>query len=237
MQKSDTISALAAALAKAQAAIRPAKKDSTNPHYKSKYADLASIMEACRDALAANDLSVVQMPVDIIPGHASLETVLLHKSGEWMSSVASCRLSKDDAQGYGSAITYLRRYCLAAMLAIAQDDDDGESAAAAKQLTPHQAPRKGSNDLGVLRDALIQRLRALRAIENECIGHAPEFVLDGKIGWSMQIVQLNTEIAASRARLATWSNVETDDLSDDDLRDAAIARAAESAADDVPADI
>lgn len=102
---------------------------------------------------------------------------------------------------------------------------------------PQPAPRKDSNDLGVLRDALIQRLRALRAIENECIGRAPEFVLDGKLDWSMQIVQLNTEIAASRSRIATWSNVGSDDLSDDDLRDAAITKAAESAADEVPADL
>ena len=231
MQKSDTISALAAALAKAQAAIRPAKKDSTNPHYKSKYADLASVMEACRDALAANDLSIVQMPVDLTPGYASLETVLLHKSGEWMSSVASCRLGKDDAQGYGSAITYLRRYCLAAMLAIAQDDDDGEAAAS------QPAPRINNSEAE-------QRLRALRKIERECIGHAPDFALNRKQSLAQQRADLDREIAASRARIAAWSNlagatqsVETGDLSDDELRDAAIAKAAESAADDVPADL
>ena len=126
---STTVKELATALAKAQAKMKAAVKDSTNPFYKSKYADLTSVWEACREALTANGLSVTQFP-GFEPGEpwaATVTTVLLHTSGEWIKGTAGAPLKTADAQGVGSAITYLRRYALAAVTGVVQEDDDGEA--------------------------------------------------------------------------------------------------------------
>ncbi|AFZ66231.1 ERF family protein [Deinococcus peraridilitoris] len=128
MQRSDSITKLAPALVKAQGQLQVAIKDSTNPAFRSKYADLGAVWDACRNALQDNRLSVLQLPYRSEAGCAALETVLLHESGEYISSISETRLVKDDPQGYGSAITYLRRYALSAMLGIVADDDDGNAA-------------------------------------------------------------------------------------------------------------
>ena len=128
MNKSDDIKELALALSKTQAILKGALKDSNNPFFKSKYADLASVWEACREPLAANGLSVVQMPCNDTPDSVALETILMHTSGQWISSVFSMPVSKHDAQAVGSAITYARRYALAAVVGIAPEDDDGNLA-------------------------------------------------------------------------------------------------------------
>jgi hypothetical protein len=113
-----------------------AKKDSTNPHFKTAYADLASVWDACRAPLANAGLSVVQLvssdATQGIPhcGHAIIETILAHSSGEWVSSTLAVPLTKSDAQGLGSAITYGRRYALAAIVGVCPADDDGEAAVA-----------------------------------------------------------------------------------------------------------
>ena len=128
MNKSEHIGKLAEALAKAQGAIKHALKDSTNPHFKSSYADLASIWEACRKELSDNGLSVVQ-PCDFNEvGGLIVETTLMHSSGEWISGKLFMPVPQATPQGIGSAITYARRYSLAAMVGIAPDDDDGEAA-------------------------------------------------------------------------------------------------------------
>lgn len=121
------LGALAKALAKAQGSMRSASKDAVNPHFKSKYADLASVWEACRDALAANNLAVVQR-VQSDPRGVTVSTMLLHESGAQLSDSCWVPVSKPDAQGYGSAITYARRYSLAAMVGVAPEDDDGNAA-------------------------------------------------------------------------------------------------------------
>ncbi|WP_245588513.1 ERF family protein, partial [Deinococcus pimensis] len=139
MQRSDSITKIAAALVKAQGQLQIAVKDSTNPAFRSRYADLGSVWDACRAALQDNGLSVVQLPFRSEPGHAALETVLLHESGEYISGVAETRLVKDDPQGYGSAITYLRRYALSAMLGIVADDDDGNHASGVTPNGPQRA--------------------------------------------------------------------------------------------------
>ena len=136
MQKSESIGALAAALAKGQGQMRHAVKDSVNPHFKNRYADLASVWDAVRDPLAANGLAIVQLIEDGEHG-PHVTTTLLHASGEWIASGYTIPASKADAQGYGSAITYARRYALAAICGIAQDDDDGQAAAAS---APRVAP-------------------------------------------------------------------------------------------------
>jgi len=129
MPTSPTIAALAAALVKAQSAMGGAKKDSTNPHFKTAYADLASVWDACRAPLANAGLSVVQL-VSSDATHAIVETILAHSSGEWVSSTLAVPLTKVDAQGLGSAITYGRRYALAAIVGVCPADDDGEAAVA-----------------------------------------------------------------------------------------------------------
>ena len=128
MNKSENINELAAALSRAQGAIKGALKDSINPHFKAKYADLASTWDACREQLAKNELSVVQMPDVSDTGGIAVETILMHSSGQWISSRFVMPVPKPDAHGVGSAITYARRYALAAMVGIAPEDDDGNKA-------------------------------------------------------------------------------------------------------------
>ena len=106
-----------------------AVKGSTSPHLKTRYADLSSVWAACRAALAENELSVVQLPVSDDPGYVALETMLLHSSGEFISARCRVRLPKDDPQGAGSGLTYLRRYALSAAPGIVADEDDDAEAA------------------------------------------------------------------------------------------------------------
>jgi len=127
MNKSESIKELASALAKAQGDIVGAQKDSKNPFFKSQYADLSSVWEACRKQLSANGLSVIQCPEEAERG-ITIETILCHSSGEWMSSSYVMPVSKSDAQAVGIAITYARRYALASMVGVSPIDDDGNAA-------------------------------------------------------------------------------------------------------------
>ncbi len=153
MKTSDSIKELATALAKAQATMAGAKKDSTNPHFRSKYADLASIWEACRDALTSNGIAVVQMTRATAEEAVIVETRLMHSSGEWIEGELLVPVTKADAQGFGSALTYARRYSLAAAVGVAPEDDDGAAAAAARP-TAKQALPGAMNGADVNREAL-----------------------------------------------------------------------------------
>jgi hypothetical protein len=127
---SPTIALLAAALAEAQGDIAPAPKDSTNPHFKSRYADLASVREASRAALRANGLAIIQRPF-ATAGRVEVETMLVHKSGEWIVNTLRMPLKDEHPHAVGSAITYARRYSYCALLGVvADEDDDGNSARA-----------------------------------------------------------------------------------------------------------
>lgn len=121
------IADLASALCKAQATMEGAKKDANNPHFKTKYADLASVWDAIREPLTSNGLSVVQL-LRSTQGGVEVETILMHASGQQISDVFAVPASKNDAQGYGSAATYARRYALMAMVGVAPEDDDGNAA-------------------------------------------------------------------------------------------------------------
>jgi ERF superfamily len=139
MQRSDSLANIGAALSKAQASVKVAVKNAKNPHLKNTYADLNAIWDACRVALAKNDLSVVQMPVSDEVGYVALETMLLHASGEFIASTCRARLTKDDSQGVGSALTYLKRYGLSSVMGIvADDDDDGNAASDVHEPQPFQ---------------------------------------------------------------------------------------------------
>lgn len=130
MNKSESINELATALAKAQRDIRGAVEDSSNPHFKSKYASLQSVIDAAREPLTSNGLSIIQALTDAAPGTVSIETIMLHSSGQWISSTFSVPVTKMDAQGYGSATTYARRYSYMAMAGLAPIDDDANAAVA-----------------------------------------------------------------------------------------------------------
>ena len=127
MKTSESIKELAAALAKAQGQFIHAKKDADNPFFKSRYATLASVLDAAKQPLSDNGLSVVQV-IDSAEGEGMfLETILMHSSGEWMSGKYPIKPVKPDPQSIGSACTYARRYAFSAITGIAADDDDGNS--------------------------------------------------------------------------------------------------------------
>lgn len=127
MNKSELLDQLGPALAKAQAKIKPAIKDQDNPFFKSKYADLAAVWEVVREPLTSNGVTVIQIPTTDA-AKVSVETVLLHSSGQYISGTLTVTAAQTTAQAIGSAITYLRRYALAAFCGVAQDDDDGNAA-------------------------------------------------------------------------------------------------------------
>lgn len=119
---------IAAALVKAQKAFGPALKTSTNPHFKSRYADLSACVEAVIDALNDNGIALIQQAHECTNG-VIIETVFVHESGEVFSAgKLHVPAIKQDAQGYGSAMTYARRYSLMAACGIAPEDDDGQAA-------------------------------------------------------------------------------------------------------------
>lgn len=127
MQRSDSIAALAKALAFAQGKFESAKKEAINPHFKTRYADLNSILDVCRKPLSDNGLALIQ--TTRVPENGDLlavcvETTLMHESGEWISGDLFLPVVKADPQSYGATLTYARRYALQAMLGIAPEDDD-----------------------------------------------------------------------------------------------------------------
>lgn len=129
------------ALAAAQQQMGPALKESTNPAFRSKYADLANVMAACLPALNANGIAVFQPPVEI-DGARYVKTILAHESGEMIECAVPLIVGKNDMQGYGSAVTYARRYGLMAMAGIAPDDDDGNAVAQAAPVVEDRRPAR-----------------------------------------------------------------------------------------------
>lgn len=136
MSQSESIANLAKALSIVQGKLTYAVKDSANLFFKSKYADLESVWDACRTLLADNGLCVIQMPGNYFEGRMWLVTKLCHASGEWIDQEMSFPVGKPDNQGVVkvdahscmAAITYMRRGALAAFLGIVQADDDGNTA-------------------------------------------------------------------------------------------------------------
>ena len=127
MRQSDSIIELATALAKAQGEIDDATKTGVNPAFRSKYADLAAVRAAIREPLAVNDLAVIQLPRSL-DGAVEVETMIVHKSGEFIAETLRMPVQKWDSHGIGSGITYARRYGLMSMLGLAADDNDGNGA-------------------------------------------------------------------------------------------------------------
>jgi len=127
---SPSLSELATALAKAQGEIGHASKDSSNPFFKSKYADLASVHDAYKEIFAKHGLSIPQFPIERPGGRIGLITMLMHSSGQYIWGLLSMKPVKEDPQSAGSCITYMRRYCASSASGVTQDDDDGNKASA-----------------------------------------------------------------------------------------------------------
>lgn len=170
--ESKTLGKLFEALAKAQMDMEVAKTENTNPFFKSKYADLATVVKASRPYLAKNGLCILQRILPDEEGKSHLFTRLCHASGEWMESKMAINPPKQDIQTIGSYITYLRRYNYAAIAGVvaADEDDDGEKAM--------EAPRKqgiADTDNGKISKAQLQ------VLSQELEGHEEilEAILNG----------------------------------------------------------
>jgi len=164
MHASPELQELAAALAAAQREMSNPRLDSVNPHFKSRFASLAGVRECVREPLAKHGLSYVQL-LGSSDALVTCETVLMHKSGQWISGTFGVAPVKRDPQGMGSAATYARRYSLMAIVGVVgDDDDDGNSASTAPN--GKQAPADDAESrmiLDSLREAAHDGLEALQA--------------------------------------------------------------------------
>ena len=176
MNRSEQINELAGALALAQAELENATKSSNNPHFKSKYADLAEVLNTVRPVLAKHGLSFVQFPgYAHEPKVVAVETILMHKSGQFISGTVAAPVSKPDAQGVGSAITYCRRYSLAAVVGIAQEDDDGNEASG-------RGKAERNTDPEAVVTAALQFFKSVRTVDdlNDYWADLPKFAQGNK---------------------------------------------------------
>lgn len=180
------------ALAKAQTEMGKAIKNAKNPHLKSNYADLGSVMEACFDALHANGFAIMQ-PCGADERGQYVETVLAHASGDTFTSRVHLVLGKNDMQGVGSAITYARRYGLLGMAGLAPEDDDGEATKAAPRQQPaNHAPAGPSKADQAAAASMIAAIRQ-----------------HGEAAWNDQRLQADlTKLRASAPELAAQVEAE-----------------------------
>jgi len=135
MNKSESIKHLATSLNKAQSEMSGAKKTARNPFFKSSYANLEEVIHCIKEPFADNGLSFAQFPIST-DGFAGVETIIMHESGEWISNEFMLKVSKNDPQGMGSAITYSRRYALQAAVGCPSEDDDANAATPRPQAKP-----------------------------------------------------------------------------------------------------
>lgn len=206
-------SSIAQALAKAQAEMGKAVKDTLNPHFKMKYADLSSVVDACFPALNKHGISVLQ-PIRRDDIGLSVETVFLHESGESLSCAVPLIVNKNDMQGLGSAITYARRYGLMCMAGIAPEDDDGNAAASSPPQRQDRAAFKP--------DALVARIASCTSGKEllTVLNDAPGDVLDHPAIKAARVDQLRLLVmdakgipaldAMSKAFAQDWADVKAD---------------------------
>lgn len=160
MNQTEDIKDLVAALSKAQGKMEPAKFNRINPHFKSRYADMASCMDACRDHLATNGLSILQY-CETIEGELTLVTMLAHVSGQWIKSHFPLNPKDKTSQAIGSAMTYAKRYSLSSLLGIVseEEDDDGE---ASQGRAPKAASKPAEEDTaGRIRAQIIAQVNKM----------------------------------------------------------------------------
>ena len=142
MQRSESITKWTAAMVEVQKVLRPAKKDASNPYFKSNYAPLPTIMATCREPLTQNGFVVIQT-TDFDNGVFYVETTVSHVSGEWVSGRYPIKPVKEDPQAYGSAVSYAKRYSLAALISLVSEgeDDDGNAASGKAPEKPKEEPK------------------------------------------------------------------------------------------------
>jgi len=140
--QSESIQAISKALLQAQIEVDRVVKNAKNPHFKSTYADITAVIDAVKPALNNNGITFLQLPCPSENDEIRITTRLLHESGEWIDSTITIPLSKKDAQGYGSGITYARRYSLAAIMGLPQEDDDGNNASGKHDKKPQKSIAK-----------------------------------------------------------------------------------------------
>jgi hypothetical protein len=181
VRRSQTLAAMAAAMAKAQGEITGASKDKTNPHFKQSYADLASVWDACRGALAKNAIAVFQSPSAQGP-KVTMTTLLAHSSGEWIESDLEMTAGQNTPQGIGSCITYARRYALASMVGVAPEDDDGNAASQPTQASRPQAVTRAPEGFADFLDAIeavaVEGGDALKAFWTKAPAHLRKHLTD-----------------------------------------------------------
>lgn len=165
MQTSESIAKIAPAFLAAQKAITFAAKGAVNPHLKNKYADLPSVIDAVKHALNDAGIAFIQTATHSDDARLHLTTTLLHESGEWFRDTAVIPVQKQDPQGYGAALSYLRRYSLSAFTGLYQDDDDGERAKgiAASQVADYLTEINRAESLDQLKIAFEKALEAVKA--------------------------------------------------------------------------
>lgn len=145
MNQSEQINELAASLSKAQGEMQAAIKDSINPFFKSKYADLGSVWDAARPVLSKHGLCIMQS-TEMLGEKVVMSTILAHSSGQWVKSYLPLNPAKNDSQGMGAAMTYLRRYSLSALVGVVCDeDDDGETAVGRGKVKEQPKPKDFQN--------------------------------------------------------------------------------------------
>ncbi len=177
MNQSESIKELIVALAKAQGVMEPAKFNRVNPHFKSRYADFTSVMDACRKPLAENGLATMQY-CETINDKLMLVTMLAHISGEWIKSYFPLNPATMTSQAIGSAMTYAKRYSLSSILGIVSDDedDDGEAshgrplkaADMSKSAQTQQASKPAPSQK--ITSMQVEMIKALREqLDNECL--------------------------------------------------------------------
>jgi len=180
---------LATALVKAQKAFGPALKTSTNPHFRSRYADLSACVEAVIDALNDNGIALIQKNYDCANG-VMIETMFIHESGEMLEcGILHVPANKQDAQGYGSALTYARRYSLMAACGIAPEDDDG-----------NVASRKTVIEKTVNESALVDHLAAIEASTDQeslkAAYKAAYAACNGDADWQKKVIAAKDKVKA-----------------------------------------
>jgi hypothetical protein len=166
MKTSEQINEIAAALAKAQAGVKSALKDSFNGGFKSKYADLSAVKEAIGDTLSKNDIAVVQAHGILDTGQVVLATRLMHKSGQWIESQYLVKPTKEDPQGYASATTYARRISLSAMVGVVADEDDDGNAASGRPSQPADNSRQPDRSQAA-RAFVTESIKAIGSLKTE----------------------------------------------------------------------
>jgi len=182
MNKSESIGKLTEALAKAQSGYNALIKDSTNPFFKSKYADLAACLDCVREPLSQNNLAVIQITHIINEKTIMLETVLSHSSGEWISGEYPVNPTKPDAQGIGAGLTYARRYALSAILGLAAENDDDGNLASGITVIPQVTKPAAAKQTGAGKTPTTNTAYSKNAYTDETIKRVEKLEKDGLKG-------------------------------------------------------